>query len=264
MQLIRKKAAELAPRREAEWEALHPDVRQVIGHIHIPLLRWLVAWSYYKNVRYVDKLVAGRPCLGSIPDGASDFPPEHKPPSQSMKEWTQHPWKRNLRMIAKTKPSGDERLDWLSWEKTLAEQAKGYAKIGDLQDEDLDHVCLTPRWAKWEQKDDGTWTVRNISDWAASEGNETVEMHQRYAPDGLNVARASVRVQKELHGPEVPLASFRADYEMTFWQSPKDPAQRDQTVETCWDPEMQKVRTIRSSGQSLLVYVKNRACCHEQ
>ena len=51
-------------------------------------------------------------------------------------------------MLRQTRSSGDEQLDMKALEKTEKEIAKGYAEAVELEDLDLDEVCLTPRYAK--------------------------------------------------------------------------------------------------------------------
>ena len=58
---------------------------------------------------------------------------------------------------------------------------------------------------KWEQKSDGSWSVRNISNWKESEGNAATAMRERYMPDDLTTAYNVVRALKRALGEHTVL-----------------------------------------------------------
>ena len=117
MALIRSKARELRPAQRAWAETLHPNVRRVIGHIHLPLLEWLLQRIHYEDVDYVRTLTRGRNVVGQI--GRSHvFPEFENPATTSVEDWMRAAPQRNMRMIESVRPSGDDALDRASWEKT--------------------------------------------------------------------------------------------------------------------------------------------------
>ena len=250
MQQIRDAAARLEPLRANYTARLHPEVAKVIGHLHLPLLEWLLKSIEYEDIAYMRSLMAGRPLLG--PAHVSNvFPKAYVPATITLENWARDPYERNRKMIDSVGPSGDEDLDWASWHKTEQEIERGYAEGPfQLEDYDLNLKCFTPRFPKWERKDDGTWAARNISDYKRSGGNSTVEMFEKYSPEDLNSAWALTRALKEAFGKAVKLTGFRADYQMAFRQDPADPTQEHLTLELTWHPGLRQVVVIRVKGQS--------------
>ena len=85
MQKIRTWAAELEPLRKRWVEDMHPDVRKVIGHVHLPLLQRMLSYIGYIDKHYVDKLMQGRPMLGPCTPTAI-FPKQSQPATISVDE----------------------------------------------------------------------------------------------------------------------------------------------------------------------------------
>ena len=248
MRKIRSWAEELQPQRVVWRNSLHSQVKSVIGHLHLPLYDKLLRNIEYEGKDYIDSLMQGRRMLGTIrPSGV--FPECRSPATLSVKEWVANPCKRNLAMIASVRSSGDAALDKLSWEKTLQEVDKKYAIFVGLETLDLDRVCLTPRWPKWERKEDGSWSCRNLSDWKRSKGNETVEMPEKYTPEDLTLAHSIVRVLHGVFGP-VACQLYVCDWSMAFRQTPKHPAEKEWTYELAWNPVGNKVVVLSSCGQT--------------
>lgn len=248
MQLIRDAAKRLQPER-AKWsDKLHEDVKHVIGHLHLPLLQWLVEETSYPAQDYVARLMQGRPCLGEIP-ASGVFKKERNEASTTLQAWAATPRARNERMIGKVTSTGDLELDAKAWEKTKKELQRGYCKgPGEIHELDLDQVCITPRWVKWEQKEDGAWSCRNISDWKASGGNDTVTLLERYSPEDLTMAHASIRVLKDVFGHDTPLRGFRVDWEMAFRQDPVWPGMAHLLYEVFWNPELGRPQWLLPRG----------------
>ena len=193
MQVIRDAANSLQPQRAWWASTLHADVHKVIGHLHLPFLDWLMRHASYPNQNYVKKLMRGKPDLGDIlPTGV--FREERNEASMALSAWVKDPKARNLKMLAMVGSTGDAKLDQKAWEKLQRELTMQYCEgPGELAELDLDKVCLTPRFPKWELKD-GSWSVRNISDWRASQGNATVTLPERYSPEDLTTAHAIIRI----------------------------------------------------------------------
>ena len=221
----------------------------VAGHLHLPLLQWMVEASNHQDVQYMQTLMAGRNAVGEI--GRSYiFPPDDNPAETSLEQWSANPQQRNLRVLQNVKATGDTQLDRKAWEKTLKEVEKGYCQFLDDQEYDLNKVCITGRFPKWELKSDDTWAVRNISNWKESGGNAATAMRERYTPDDLTTVYATVRALKEALGEDTVLAAYKADYEMAFRQPPTAPTQAHITLEAVWDPTQQKTRVLEVFGQA--------------
>ena len=248
MEEIKLLAKDLEPERLRWQRRLHPHVAKVIGHIHGPLLARLLKDIGHEDVEYMSTLERGRNVVGDI-EATGIFPPEAKPASTTYQEWIANPRRRNLDMIAATRSSGDGDLDLAAFDKTMKEVDKGYATIVEVRGLDLDRCCLTPRFPKWELKDSGKWSVRNISDWKKSGGNAATSMVERYTPEDLNQAASLVRVLKEAFGAQTPLQGYRADYAMAFRQCPTAPEQAMFTMELFWDPHKRRARALKVYGQ---------------
>ena len=152
MQRIRDAAQRLQCNRKAWADRLHPDVWNVIGHLHLPFLDWLAGHSEYQGQYYTKRLMDGKPTLGDIPPSGA-FKPERNEATMTLHQWASNPRQRNQRMIDCMASTGDAMLDAESWAKTMTEAGMRYRQgPGELSDLDVDKVCLTPRWPKWEQK----------------------------------------------------------------------------------------------------------------
>ncbi|CAK0841615.1 unnamed protein product, partial [Prorocentrum cordatum] len=77
---------------------IHPDVHKVIGHLHLPLLEWMVEHAKYSGADYVARLMRGKPCLGEIPPSGV-FSEDHNRGAIAIEDWIACPRERNERMI---------------------------------------------------------------------------------------------------------------------------------------------------------------------
>ena len=152
-------------------------------------------------------------------------------------------------MLRRMKPATDG-ADHAAWEKTKKAISKGYERGPyPINRYNLDEVCFTPRFAKWEQKEDGSWTARNITDLKASGANDTVEVMRKYCPEDLVYAWALHRALREALPQRTRIMGYRADWEMAFRQCPTDPSQAKFLVELQWNPEWKSPCAIESDGQ---------------
>ena len=146
------------------------------------------------------------------------------------------PYERNKQMIANCTTSDDDEIDQLAWQKAQKEVAADYASgpfpAGQYN---LHKVCITPRFPKCEQKDDGTRVASNSTDCKRSGGNDTVHLCRRYCPEDLTHAGARVRWPKEAP-PRGTTQGRRAVYNMEFRQDPKEPAQHNITLRAQHNP----------------------------
>ena len=71
-QKIREKAAELDHLRDGYQNVLHPSVKAVIGHLHLPLLDWLLREIGFEDEDYLASLMRGRPVLGQATDSSAN------------------------------------------------------------------------------------------------------------------------------------------------------------------------------------------------
>jgi RES domain-containing protein len=247
MEQIRRMASQLQSHRDAWRSELHPDVHQVIGHLHLPLLQWLVEDTNFPDSTYVTKLCLGKPALGEIP-ATGLFRAERSEAEMELAEWTSNPKARNAKLIEMVQASGDIALDMKAWDKLQKELSMQYCVgPGELSDLDLNSCCITPRWPKWEEKEDGTWSCRNISDWKASGGNKTVTLQERYSPEDLTTAHAVLRIFSEVF-PTADIYGYRIDWEMAFRQDPLWPGHAHLHYEVVWNPHLQRVQWVRPLG----------------
>ncbi|CAK0803833.1 unnamed protein product [Prorocentrum cordatum] len=248
MQPVRDAARRLTGIREQYAEKLHPDVHKVIAHRHLPLLEWTVDHAKYSGTDYVAQLMRGEPCLGEIPPSGV-FTEDHNRGAITIEDWIACPRERNERMIRGTRSSGGISLDQKAWEKTLVELSMGFCEgSGELAELDLDRTCLTPRWPKWELKEDGAWKCRNISDWKASGGNDAATLCEKYSPEDLSSAHAVVRILRDAPPNNARLQGFRIDWEMAFRQDPLWPGHAPDHYELVWDPQLERVQWARPLG----------------
>ena len=248
MQKVREMAKALESQRAAWAGDLHPRVRRVIGHLHLPLIDWMVKETGHQDTNYIRSLCEGRAVVGDI--GRSYlFPEDPKPATIDVGSWATNPGARNRKILANIKPTGDDALDAMSWEKTQKEIEKGYCRIMNESEYDLDTCCITGRFPKWERKADGTMSVRNISNWRESEGNSATSMNERYMPDDLTTAYNHVRVLKQVFGRDVILNAYKCDWAMAFRQTPTHPSQAHLTLEGTWDPTTGRAVVMEVFGQ---------------
>ena len=126
MQSIRRAAADLEGHRRTVVSRLHPGVRRVIGHIHLPLLEALLQTIDYKeDSEYISSLIRGRPMLGTGLLTTGLYPPQPSRASLTLQRWAQHPRERNLGIIRSVRASHDPELDANVWEKVKKEVERG-------------------------------------------------------------------------------------------------------------------------------------------
>ena len=189
--------------------------------------------------------MAGRPPLGDVP-ASGVFAPQEKPATATLAEWQATAAQRNAEIISDVGPTGDKELDRKAWDKTKKEIEMGYIVWAPSKSRncDLGTMGLHPRWAKWENTENGTWKARNLTDLKASGANSTVQMHERYNPEDLSMAHSAIRILKQLFGPQTALAGWRIDWEMAFKQSPIKPQLAKWMQEVFWNPEVNRVQRL--------------------
>ena len=112
----------------------------------------------------------------------------------------------------------------------MKEVEKGYCRILNPAEWDINKVCITGRFPKWEQKSDGSWSVRNISNWKESEGNAATAMREGYMPDDVTTAYNVVRALKPALGQDTVLNAYKCDWAMAVRQTPTRPDQAALTL----------------------------------
>ena len=76
----------------------------------------MVKTTEHPDVNYMASLMQGRNVVGEI--GRSYlYPPDDKPNTMTLEEWTEAPAARNKAVLRNIKPTGDDDLDRLSWER---------------------------------------------------------------------------------------------------------------------------------------------------
>ena len=167
----------------------------------------------------------GRPVLGQAADSSANVAC-WSPCDVDLEEWAKNPRAWNEQMLRKIRPS-KYGSDKAAWDKTKKAISKGYERGPyPIHRYNLDEVCFTPRFAKWKQKEDGSWTARNITDLKASGANSTVEVLRTYCPEDLTHSWALHRAIREQMPVGTRIMGYRADWEMAFRQDPTDPTQK--------------------------------------
>ena len=156
--------------------------------MHLPLLAKLLDLIDYEDTQYVSSLMTGRPLLGNI-DLNPDSTPVSNPAVRNLDDWAANPRARNDEIVARMHPAQDPQADLLAWEKTFKAVKKGYERGPfPLTIYDWNKMCFAPRFPKWDRKEDGSWTVRNITNLKAPGASETVRPSGKYEPEALNHA----------------------------------------------------------------------------
>ena len=106
MTALREKAAELDHLFEVYQKVLHPRVKTVIGHLHLPLLDWLLREIGFEDEDYLASLMRGRPVLGQAADSSANVAC-WSPCEVDLEEWAKNPRARNEQMLQKIRPSKD-------------------------------------------------------------------------------------------------------------------------------------------------------------
>eukprot|EP00959_Pyramimonas_sp_CCMP1952_P332142 6954802-Pyramimonas_sp.AAC.1 len=100
MEWIRGLAQQLDGQRAAWVARLHPRVRRVIGHLHLPLLNRLLQEIHYEEeMDCMDTLTKGRPMLGEGLLTTGLYPPQASRATTTVTQWARSPRARNLDMI---------------------------------------------------------------------------------------------------------------------------------------------------------------------
>ena len=190
----------------------------------------------HADVEHMSSLTEGRCDLGKI-SPAGLFRCEARPARVDLQDWDREAPSRNQKLLKQVRSSGDIALDAAAWSKCEEEiksgAVKGPCRVADI---DLDSIALHPSFPVWERAAAGGWKPRNIENWMASGGSDTVEVDEVYSPHDLDVARAVIWFQKAWWGEDQILAGFTSDYKGAFRQSPLHPEQVPLMWSATWHP----------------------------
>ena len=99
-------------------------------------------------------------------------------------------------MTESVRSTDDNALDKASWKDTL-KVSNGYADILQVTDVNLDDVCTTPRFPKWEVNDDLTRSCRTSPDWKRSGANKATPTARRRSAENAASTGARRRRSEE-------------------------------------------------------------------
>lgn len=181
-------------------------------------------------------LALGIPMLGMAPP-ARGLMDRVQPPDATIGEWMADTHSRNLSLLPRLGPSGDETLDTVAYEKSMEEVTAGVldGPYDDLDDVPLELPCLVPRHGIWEQHGDAEEpSVRIIDDLLMGEQNTTTGTLSSHRPTDVDGLVAQARVVATAF--RTKLNVWKSDFSKAFKQIPGDPSQRGRIVIGQWSP----------------------------
>ena len=224
--------------RRQSWSAsLDPDVRKVIGHVNVPLLRHLAALHGFPDSSLMDDFAAGHPAVGDVPRGGF-LPPRSFSADLSVRSLLDTAAQRQQRVVDRVTRWGLNASDELlhsGYTKTLAEYDNKsmigpFASLAEVAEElscSVDEIIITARFTIEQKQYSGsgsgdTFQVntkqRNVDDETHAGLNSTFEMGETYRPltvDDLAVLQKSFRYT---FGNVVILALFETDFKSWYRQ----------------------------------------------
>ena len=242
LQRIRLWAKELEPQRKALLSTLHPDVRTVLGKVHLPLFEKLLAESGFPNAGLIRDLCNGRPLVGTPSPGGALLPrirpAELSPSVLEASDFTA----LNSRAIrAVGQGSGDLDLDEQSYAKSMKDFSRGalagpFLNIAELlaaleasgdAEVSFSSILISPQHPVWEAHGGGERKVRNITN-AKGSCNRFAGLTESYIPDGVEgiaaICQAFCRAAEDFPLLKEEFRGFPSDYEGAYRQCPIDPA----------------------------------------
>ncbi len=259
VQRIRLWARELESERQEVISKLHPEVRIVLGKVHIPLFEKLLLESGFPNPGLIQDLCNGRPLVGT-PDAGGALLPRVKPaefsPSQLLLADFSMLNSRALRAVAKG--SGDAELDTQGYAKTLKDLASGalagpFLDIADLLSAleasgdagvTFSNILISPQHPVWESHGGGARKVRNITN-AKNSCNRFAGLSESYIPDGVEglavICQSFCRAAEEFPLLKEEFRGFPSDYEGAYRQCPVSPRHYRYACTVFFNPESCRV-----------------------
>ena len=178
-------ANELRPLQISWREQLHPQVRNIIGSWHMPLLHVLALEAGSEDLFFTIDMSMGVTSLGRAMHSFV-MPLKVTRPIHSPAELREMASRRNQELLARVRSSGDNDLDMASLAKTQAEIDSGIM-LGPWPRSQLpeDLRIISRRFPIWEYHGaKGERKCRNLDDMSESGLNASVEDYESYSPKG--------------------------------------------------------------------------------
>lgn len=185
----------------------------------------------------VSCLTVGRPMFGwTFP--AFGFMERVKPPTSTYETWKANRVERNVKIVARTRSSGDIELDTRAFQRTIDEVTAGVL-IGpffDLERVEFKEPCIAPRCGSWERHG-GTEEpdVRNIDDLLCGEQNSTAGSTHSHRPTDVDGLVGQCRSVAQAF-PKSRLRGWSSDFSKAYQQVPGEPPQLQDIVLAQYDP----------------------------
>ena len=253
MAKIRVLARQLEPQRKQCLARMHPEVRMVAGHLHLPLFEALLRDTNFPNLGLPAQISKGRPIVGT-PLAGGALLSRSRPAAESIETLKGHDFSlENLRTIRKVGAgSGDPLLDAASFERTQREFTKGtlagpFADVGELlaaltrslgREVTFGEVLVSPQFPVWENHGS---KVRNITNMKGT-ANMFVGLNESYIPDGIE-GLASICQTFNSYATQFPVfkgkfLGFPSDYEGAYRQVPIEPSHYRFAVTAFFNPTL--------------------------
>ena len=204
-QLMREAIQHLSRIVACEMEILlchcHPWLQQCISKRNVPFMREISYITSFCDLALWPDYVLGKPMAGWACRSRSPTVP-HKltEPLVALDCLRMGLHSHNASVLASVGPSGSDKLDEMSWKKTLAEFEEG-SLVGPFYSCDAigsSDVRLVPRRPLWEQHGGAQEpSVRNIDDCLYGGQNDATGMCEFHRPCGLNSWANLIRAQHE-------------------------------------------------------------------
>ena len=221
-------------------ELAHPSVRRVLEAYHPKNLAFMREIGYVcgcDDDEVVLRLFVGLPMVGWAPN-ARGLMRRTRPPLCTIPEWLDGRVARNRKLVHGIRGSGDYRLDYKAYQKTIDEVNQGTMQgpFYDIDAVPIDRPCIAPRVGIWEAHGSAVEpSVRNIDNLLLGEQNFTVGTRAAHRPTDADALVGQARVVADTF-PDVELAGWCSDFAKAFKQIPADPQQVGYVVIAQWDP----------------------------
>ena len=203
---------------------------------NVPFMREISAIIGTVDANLFVDFVLGIPMLGWALHAPTQMRRDREP-EETVEDLLARSQAKNLKLISRTRASGDERLDREAWRKTMEEMEMGLMSppVFSLADLGLSQCCLVRRHGLWEQHGAAVApTVRVLDDFLEGGQNGTVGYQYTHRPANLDTVTATLRTVGERYLE--PLEMFTSDFAKAFKQVPGVEAMLHLSVVVQWDP----------------------------
>jgi len=235
-------AHELQFAQEKWASTLHPQVRNVIGKWHMPLMHVLASEAGSLDIFFSLDTSLGLPCVGRA---AHSFvmPLKILRPLCTVPALLAAAAVKNQKLLRSITTSGDVELDKASSAKTQAELDSG-VMLGPWRTNRLPAwlKVISRRFPIWEQHGQAAEKkCRNIDDLSESGLNGSIEDYETYIPKGIEYIIALVVLIRNIFGVGVSLLGWTADFKGAYRQVAANPKEYQFLGIGWWDWQTREV-----------------------